>query len=138
AEYYFADRSNSGIDVIDTHSLKFKRTIGGFVGVVLNLPPNCGGMGQPACNTVNNNLSGPDGVESHGRWLYAGDGNSTLKVIDLNAPNATAIKQIISTGGSTRLDEMALTTARKLLLPANNAEAPPFGTLFTANGDAAM
>ena len=98
AEYYFADRSNSGIDVIDTHSLKFKRTIGGFVGVVLNLPPNCGGAGQPACNTVNNNLSGPDGVTSHGRWLYAGDGNSTLKVIDLNAPNATAIKQIISTG----------------------------------------
>ena len=138
AEYYFADRSNSGIDVIDTHSLKFKRTIGGFVGVVLNLPPNCGGAGQPACNTVNNNLSGPDGVESHGRWLYAGDGNSTLKVIDLNAPNATAIKQIISTGGSTRLDEMALTTDGKLLLAANNAEDPPFGTLFTANGDAAM
>ena len=90
AEYYFADRSNAGIDVIDTHTLKFKRTIGGFVGVVLNLPPNCGGAGQPACNTVNNNLSGPDGVTSHGRWLYAGDGNSTLKVIDLNTPSANA------------------------------------------------
>ena len=34
AEYYLADRSNSGIDVIDTQTLKFKRTIGGFVGVV--------------------------------------------------------------------------------------------------------
>ena len=39
AEYYFADRSNAGIDVIDTQTLKFKRTIGGFVGVVLNWQP---------------------------------------------------------------------------------------------------
>src|SRR3984893_6008753 len=33
AEYYLADRANAGIDVIDTHTLKFKRTIGGFVGI---------------------------------------------------------------------------------------------------------
>ena len=31
---------------------------------------------------------------------------------------------------------MALTTDGKLLLAANNAEDPPFGTLFRANGDA--
>src|SRR4029453_8578128 len=77
AEYYLADRSNSGIDVINTQQLTFKRTIGGFVGIKLN-----------AMGAVNNNISGPDGVVSHGRWLYAGDGDSTLKVIDLNAPNA--------------------------------------------------
>ena len=35
-EYYLGDRSNSGIDVIDTHKLKWKRTLGGFVGIVLN------------------------------------------------------------------------------------------------------
>jgi hypothetical protein len=125
SEYYFADRSNSGIDIIDTKKNTFKRTIPGFVGIKLN--PN---------GTVNNNISGPDGVTSHGRWLYAGDGNSTLKVIDLNAPTASAIKQSIPTGGSTRVDEMALTTDGKLLLAANNAEDPPFGTLFKANGDA--
>jgi hypothetical protein len=125
AEMYFADRSNAGIDVIDTQTLHFKRTISGFVGVVLN------GSGA-----VDNNHSGPDGVTSHGRWLYAGDGNSTLKVIDLNAPTASAIKQTISTGGATRVDEMALTTDGRLLLAANNAEDPPFATLFKANGDA--
>ena len=125
AEYYLGDRSNAGIDVIDTKKNTFKRTIGGFVGIVLN------GLGN-----VNNSKSGPDGVTSHGRWLYAGDGDSTLKVIDLNAPNATAIKQTISTGGTTRLDEMALTADGKLLLAANNAEDPPFATLFKANGDA--
>jgi hypothetical protein len=87
---------------------------------------------------VNNNISGPDGVTTHGRWLYAGDGDSTLKVFDLNAPTATALKASIATGGTTRVDEMALTTDGELLLAANNAEDPPFGTLFRANGDNAV
>jgi hypothetical protein len=127
AEYYLADRSNAGIDIINTHNLTFKRTLGKglFVGVVLN--PNTG--------AVDNDHSGPDGVVSHGRWLYAGDGDSTLKVFDLNAPNASALKDSISTGGEARVDEMALTTDGELLLVVNNADEPPFATLFLANGD---
>jgi hypothetical protein len=125
AEYYLGDRSNSGIDVVDTDALKWKRTIGGFVGIVLN----------PVTHAVDNNHSGPDGVTSHGRWLYAGDGDSTLKVIDLDAPPLAALQQTISTGGTTRVDEMALTKEGDLLLAANNAEDPPFATLFAANGD---
>src|SRR6266513_59383 len=124
AEYYLGDRSNKGVDVIDTHSLTFKRTIGGFVGIKLN-----------DAGAVNNNISGPDGVTSHGRWLYAGDGDSTLKVIDLDAPDASAIKDSIPTGGAARVDEMALTADGELLIAANNAEDPPFATLFAANGD---
>jgi DNA-binding beta-propeller fold protein YncE len=116
SEYYFADRSNAGIDIIDTKKNTFKQTIGGFVGIKL--------LGTGA---VDNNHSGPDGVTSHGRWLYGGDGDSTLKVIDLKT---STIKQSISTGGTTRVDEMALTTDGKLLLAANNAEDPPFATLF--------
>jgi hypothetical protein len=127
AEYYLADRSNAGIDIIDTEHNAFKRTLGGFVGIKLN------GTGG-----VNNNISGPDGVTTHGRWLYGGDGNSTLKVFDLDAPTASALKQSIPTGGTTRVDEMALTTDGRLLLAANNAEDPPFGTLFRANGDASV
>jgi hypothetical protein len=124
AEYYLADRSNNGIDIIDTQHNTFKRRLPGFVGAVLN-----------SAGAVNNNVSGPDGVATHGRWLYAGDGNSTLKVFDLNSPTASAQKQSISTGGTTRVDEMALDTDGDLLLAANNAEDPPFGTLFRANGD---
>jgi hypothetical protein len=124
SEYYFADRSNAAIQVIDIKTLKWKRSLGGFVGVVLN------GTGG-----VNNNLSGPDGVTSHGRWVYGGDGDSTVKVFDLQAPPANALKQVINTGGSTRVDEMALDSDGKLLLAANNAEDPPFATLFQANGD---
>jgi len=126
AEYYLGDRSNAGIDIIDTASLTFKRTLGGFVGIVLN-----------SKGAVDNNHSGPDGVVSHGRWVYGGDGDSTLKVFDLDAPPAAALKNTISTGGTTRVDEMALTSNGKLLIAANNAEDPPFATLFQANGNAA-
>ena len=124
AEYYLADRSNAGIDIIDTRHLTFKRTLPGFVGVKLN-----------SAGAVDNNHSGPDGVVTHGRWLYAGDGDSTLKVFDLNRPTASAFQSSISTGGSTRVDEMALTTDGEVLLTANNAEDPPYGNLFAANGD---
>lgn len=125
-EYYFADRSNASVDVIDTEHLKFKRFLGGFTGVAIN----------PKTGAVDNNHSGPDGVATHGKWLYAGDGNSTLKVIDLNAGT---IVQSVPTGGSTRVDEMALTGPNffmgQLLLAANNAEDPPFATLFQVNGN---
>jgi hypothetical protein len=121
AEYYLADQSNKGVDIIDTRHNTFKKTI---VGDPLGL--------HFVGPTGNRNTSGPDGVVSHGKWLYAGDGDSTLKVIDLDTGEIVAS---LSTGGTTRVDEMALTTDGKLLLVANNAEDPPFGTLFTANGD---
>src|ERR1700730_1102642 len=82
AEYYLADRSNAGIDIIDTEHNTYKRRLPGFVGVKLN------GTGG-----VNNNISGPDGVVTHGRWVYAGDGDSTVKVFDLEFPAASALKQ---------------------------------------------
>lgn len=125
-EYYLGDRSNSGIDVISTvgGNPTFVKTIGGFVGCALN----------STSNTCITSKSGPDGVAAHGIWLYGGDGNSTLKVIDLTTGNIT---QSIATGGTTRVDEMALTTDGTLLLTANNAEDPPFATLFKACGDAA-
>src|SRR5882762_2390137 len=132
-EYYLAERSNAAVVVINTKDLDAPvRMLGGFVGIKNN--PN---------GSVNNNISGPDGVAAHGRWLYAGDGDSTVKVFDLNAPNASALKQTISTvpdtvlaKDKTRVDEMALSADGKFLIAANNAEDPPFATLFAANGDA--
>src|SRR6266853_6520636 len=56
AEYYLADRSNAGVDIIDTRHNAFKKTIAGdpnglhFVGIVLNT----------AGTAVVNNHSGPD------------------------------------------------------------------------------
>jgi hypothetical protein len=139
-EYYLAERTNAGIVVIDTKNNTFVRIIKtGTVTPACSDPPGTckfvGILPGPTNVAVNNNISGPDGVTSHSRWLYAGDGNSTVKVIDLNITGSNAIVQSVSTGGSTRVDEMALTTDGKLLLAANNAEDPPFATLFNANGD---
>ena len=131
AEYYLGDRSAKGVDIIDTRHLKFVRTAGldkPFQGIVLNM----------AGTAVNNAKSGPAGVASHGRWLYAGDGDSTLHVIDLDSPPASETMQVLSTGGSSRVDEMALTTDGELLIAANNADDPSFLTLFSANGDSAV
>src|SRR6266850_8364531 len=130
AEYYLGDRSNGGVDIIDTRTLTFTRTVGQglFTGVVLQTNPTTGVV------SVNNDKSGPDGVVTHGRWLYAGDGDSTLKVFDLDGPNALA-QPPLSTGGGTRVDEMALTADGELLLTVNNAEDPPYANLFAANGD---
>jgi hypothetical protein len=136
-EYYLGDRSNLGIDVINTSGPTFLRTITGGTATCVGsctfqgIKPG----GSNSTIAVNNNISGPDGVTSHGKWLYAGDGDSTLKIIDLSIPGPNAIVAAISTGGSTRVDEMALTNNGKTLLAANNAEDPPFGTLFAANGD---
>jgi hypothetical protein len=127
AEYYLADRSNNAIDIIDTEHLTYKRGLGQglFIGTVIN-KTNTG---------VDSAHSGPNGVVTYGRWVYAGDGDSTLKVFDLDSPPATALKASVFTGGTTRLDEMALTSDGRYLLAANNVEDPPFATLFKANGD---
>src|SRR5208337_738410 len=99
SEYYLGDRSNAGIEVVSTATNMWTRRLMGFVGIVLNTN-----------GTVNNSKSGPDGVTSHGGWVYGGDGDSTLKVFNLNSPGTYIIPtQTISTGGTTRLDEMALT-----------------------------
>jgi hypothetical protein len=126
--YYLADRSNAGIDVINSQAALFIRRLTGFAGIVLTNP-----------TTINNNKSGPNGVVSHNNWVYAGDGNSTLKVFNLAAGN-TPLWTVSTVGPAvtslTRLDEMDMTPDGLTLLAANNAEDPPFATQFLAEGDA--
>jgi hypothetical protein len=150
--YLLGDRSNAGIAIVNADNLTFLGTYSAAApgsnctepggGPCKFTGPLCtvGGVNgpcppPPTTVAINNNISGPDGVTSHGIWIYAGDGNSTLKVIDLRLFPPNGIVQSISTGGTTRLDEMALTLDGTLLLAANNAEDPPFATLFQANGD---
>src|SRR5207253_8516931 len=66
--YYLADRSNKAVDIFDASSNTFETRVAGFVGF-----------------TGNNDTSGPNGiVVVHDRGeIWAGDGNSTVKVIDL-------------------------------------------------------
>jgi len=119
---YVADRSNASVDIFSGASLSFIGRATGFTG-------------QQATTAV----SGADGVltvTSGGTTtLYAGDGNSTLKVFNATNPVAPTLLQSISTGGTTRVDEMAYSPLTHQVLAANNAETPAYGNLFsTTNG----
>ncbi len=110
--YFLADRSNAGVDIVDARTNVFVGRIGGFVGV----------------DPRGNDHSGPDGVVSRGDRLYAGDGDSTVKVIDLDT---RAIINVVSTGGTARADEMAIGDHGRVLLVVNNADDPAFITLIS-------
>lgn len=119
---FIADRSNAAVDIFSGSALTFLGRATGFVG-------------QQATTSV----SGPDGVltvTSGGvTTLYAGDGDSTLKVFNATDPLAPVLQQSIFTNGSTRVDEMAYSPLTHQVLAANNAETPAYGNLFsTTNG----
>jgi hypothetical protein len=119
---FIADRSNASVDIFSGSSLTFLGRATGFTG-------------QQATTSV----SGADGVlavTSGGTTtLYGGDGNSTLKVFNATNPAAPTLLQSISTGGTTRVDEMAYSPLTHQVLAANNAETPAYGNLFsTTNG----
>ncbi len=115
--YVLADRTNASVDLVDAVNDSFIRRIDGFAGVALN--PD---------GTANNAKSGPDGVVvvDH-REVWAGDGDSTVKVISLAARK---IIHTISTGGKFRVDEMAWDSQDHIIAVANNADTPPFVTLI--------
>jgi len=123
-DVFIADRSNAGVDIFSGSSLTQIGRAAGFVGV----------------DPRGNNFSGPDGVltvTSGGvTTLYAGDGNSTLKVFQFTNPATPgSALQSIPTGGATRVDEMAFSPANGgVVLAANNAEAPAFANLLQTTG----
>jgi DNA-binding beta-propeller fold protein YncE len=116
--YYLADRSNAGVDIIDAQNNVFLMRIGGFVGEAFKN------------GAADNDHSGPNGVLviSEQNQLWAGDGDSTVKVIDLHT---NTIIQTISTQGAARADEMAYDPQDHILAVANNADDPPFITLIS-------
>ena len=115
-----------GIDVIDTKTLTFKRTIGGFVGIKLN----------PAGTAVNNNhiRAGRRCISSAlalcRRWRQHAQGDRS------RCATATAIKQTISTGGTTRLDEMAITEQRPVAARRQQCRGSSVCDALFANGNA--
>jgi len=114
--YYLADRSNKSVDIFDAKSDKFIGSVGGFLGVIMK-------NGKP-----NNDVSGPDGVLIFGNEAWAGDGDSTIKVIDLKT---NKVVDTVKTGGESRVDEMAYDAKDGVFIGVNNAEEPPFATLVS-------
>jgi len=121
--YFFANRSNKGVDIYDAANTTFLRRIGGFAGFT----PSPAGVTPPPAGT-GNDFAGPNGVVTTGpAEIWAGDGDSTVKVIDLST---NTIAKTISTGGTARADEMGFNGRDHLLLVANDADTPPFLTLI--------
>jgi hypothetical protein len=123
--YYFADRSNNGVEVIDAEKDVWVGRISGMAGPL----PSGGG-------TSTTNGPGPNGVvvTPHKR-LWAGDGNSTVQVADVDpdSPNYLKILHSVSTalpacdGGTAtthycgRADELDYDPVHHIILVANNA-----------------
>jgi hypothetical protein len=129
---FIADRSNASVDIFSGSTLQFLGRATGFTGQVAG----------------HNELSGADGVATVTlggvTTLYAGDGDSTLKVFNATNPASPQFLQAIGTGGTaapgggpTRVDELAFSPANGgLILAANNAETPAYANLFSTNGGA--
>jgi hypothetical protein len=109
--YYLADRSNKGVDMFDVNGGDMIDRLPGFVG-----------------QQKSNDTSGPNGVVVFGNDLWAGDGDSTVKIFD-----QTTKKMIdsVSTGGKARVDEMSYDPKAHVVLLANNADDPPFVTIVS-------
>src|SRR5580704_9338773 len=87
--YFLADRSNRAIDIFDARENRFIGRAEGFVGAVMK------------DGRVDNAHSGPNGVvtANGGTEIWAGDGDSTVKVINMKTMK---IVDSISTGGKGR------------------------------------
>jgi DNA-binding beta-propeller fold protein YncE len=126
--YYVTDRSNAGVDIFDTRKFTYVGRVGGFVGLKFNAE------NKPAIV-----LSGPNGLafDPQKHELWAADGDSTVKVIDV-AANPPKIVASISTGGQKRADELGIDTKDGLVLVGNNADKPSYVTFISTKPDHAI
>src|SRR6202163_2078161 len=119
--YYITDRSNAAVDIFDTRKLTYVGRVGGFVGLKYDA------NGRPVIP-----LSGPNGLafDTEKRQLWAADGDSTVKVIDV-AADPPKIVAVVNTGGQKRADELGIDSKGGLVLLGNNAEKPTYVTFVS-------
>lgn len=117
--YYLSDRTNNVVHVVDLAAKKQTTAIPGFQGLVVQN------------STVNHAVSGPNGllVLPDRNELYVGDGDGTVKVVNLL--NLTVVANI-STGATTRADEMAYNPETNTVVVTNPDEDTPVVTVISA------
>jgi hypothetical protein len=117
--YYLSDRVNKGIHVVNLADAKQTTLISGFAGLVTSKGVN------------EYNISGPNGliVLPNRNELYVGDGDGTVRVIDLFKNEITAN---ISMGISTRADEMAYDSKTGTVVVTLPNEKPPQVAVISA------
>jgi DNA-binding beta-propeller fold protein YncE len=116
--YYTTDRSNAGIDVFDALHNRFLVRITGNATV-----------GEFAGSKSDLNISGPNAIAAPELGvLWASDGDSTIKIINLFT---LAVTKSISTGGTARVDGITYDPRNHIMIASNNADSPPFVTLIS-------
>jgi hypothetical protein len=133
--FFLGDRSHNAVDVVSTGgtpAFQFFIGQGTFTGLksCASVPPP-----NPANQPGANDCRGPDGVIviNHNE-VWAGDGDSTVKVFNLNGSRTTPTF-VIPTGGIYRADEMCFDPVDQIVMVANNSGAEahgPFATLISA------
>jgi hypothetical protein len=121
---YVTDRSNFGIDIIDADTNLFVGRVTGFAGPEMSRgDPNANAASPPP------NGEGPSGIlVTPDKKVWAGDGNSVVRVVDVDpsSPNYLKIIQSISTAipecgaHCDRADEIAYDPADHIIVVANN------------------
>ena len=121
---YVTDRSNFGIDIIDADTNLFVGRVAGFAGPEMSRgDPNANAASPPP------NGEGPSGIlVTPDKKVWAGDGNSVVRVADVDpsSPNYLKIIQSISTAipecgaHCDRADEIAYDPADHIIVVANN------------------
>jgi hypothetical protein len=116
---YIADRSNAGIDIIDAVNSTYVGRIPGFIA------RTAGGLSNAGPNGV---LVTPD------NFLWAGDSDSTLQVVDLNkTPPLITQSILIGKTADGRADELAYDPFDRVILIANDFSTPPRVTFVSAD-----
>jgi len=135
--YYLADKTNCGVDVFDAKANAYLTTIGPAKSPASFLTVNgtCTSIGSPfAGNVGKGSGSGPNGLVLIGTTkLYAGDGNSTIKVI--NRTTRTVTGTIVIPNAKFRTDEGAYDPDDNIVMIANDSETSPLLTFINTTTD---
>jgi DNA-binding beta-propeller fold protein YncE len=126
--YYLADRSNAAIDIFDTMTRSYIGRVTGFVGIK-----------RRPDGSAANAMSGPNGIalDMGKHQLWVGDGDSSVKVIDIASVPAKLIATV-STGGQGRADELTVDEKDGVVAVGNNADRPTYVTLISTKPDHAI
>src|SRR6476620_1308424 len=112
---YLADKTNKSVVVFDTKTDKFVSRIPGFMG-----------------RTQDGDVAGPNGVVVVTDEVWASDGDSTIKLIDIKTGK---VKETISTGGKKRANGMAYAEEIGVVIVANSNDDPPYLSFISTAPD---
>ncbi|KIM94372.1 hypothetical protein OIDMADRAFT_60702 [Oidiodendron maius Zn] len=116
--YYLSDRTNAGVHVVSLANNTQTKLITGFYSGLVN-------------GTLTPSISGPDGmiVLPARNELWVGDGDGTVKVIDLFT---STIVGSINTTSAKRADEFGYDPANNIVVVTNPNENPPYVSVISA------